>query len=363
MVNRTIKSTTKLFQQQIIFVDGFTKKKYRFITKENFMKNITLKGFLKKSGIAILLFVLLLGAWVAYFLLTTEPPITQGEVLYDVEYKSGHTLDIYQPTKKVYDNTPVVFFIHGGAWIGGRKESINMTRFGEAVNMLRESGYTVITPSYTLAEEGRSPFPDCVNDVTDAVEWTRINADKYGFDVDNFGIIGESAGGHIAMMNAFPDSVSFNRKYRKVDFTYLIDVYGPTKLEGIYHSKLADSLDVILTKLPETISSKFNMANYLFGFDPKGDTTRANAIMKLYSPINYVTKNVPPVLIIHGTADIVVPFEQSLLLIEKLCRVNAKTEFHSLENVNHGFIGISDEQLQDVQNRVAEFVKRNYREE
>jgi dipeptidyl aminopeptidase/acylaminoacyl peptidase len=61
--------------------------------------------------------------------------------------------------------------------------------------------------------------------------------------------------------------------------------------------------------------------------------------------------------------DIVVPFEQSLLLIEKLCRVNAKTEFHSLENVNHGFIGISDEQLQDVQNRVAEFVKRNYREE
>lgn len=312
----------------------------------------------------MLLFFLILGAWIAYFLLSTEPPITQGEVLYSVEYKNGRTLDIYQPTKKVYDKTPVVFFIHGGAWIGGRKESINMTRFGGAVNTLRESGYAVISPEYTLAEEGKSPFPDCINDVADAVEWTRVNASTYNFDVNNFGVIGESAGGHIAMMNAFPDSVSFNeKKYQKTNFTYVIDVYGPTKLEGIYHSKLADSLDVILTKLPETISGKFNVANYLFGFDPKGDTVRANAIMKLYSPINYITKNIPPVLIIHGTADIVVPFEQSLLLIERLCRVNAKTEFHSLENVNHGFIGITEEQLEDVQNRIAEFVKRNYRKE
>lgn len=326
------------------------------------MKKITFKRFLKKTGVAILLFFILLGAWIAYFLLTTEPPITQGEVLYGVEFKNGRTLDIYQPTKQVYDKTPVVFFIHGGAWIGGRKESINMTRFSGAVNMLRESGYTVISPEYTLAEEGKSPFPDCINDVTDAVEWANVNAESYNFDVNNFGIFGESAGGHIAMMNAFPDSVSYADKYQKVDFTYVVDVYGPTQLEGIYHSKLADSLDVILTKLPETISTKFNVANYLFGFDPKSDTTRANAIMKMYSPINYVSKNVPPVLIIHGTADIVVPFEQSLLLIEKLCRVNAKTEFHSLENVNHGFIGISDEQLEGVQNRIAEFVKRNYRE-
>jgi acetyl esterase/lipase len=194
------------------------------------------------------------------------------------------------------------------------------------------------------------------------VEWTRVNADKYGFDVNNFGIIGESAGGHIALMNAFPDSVLFNETFQKTDFTYVVDVYGPTQLEGIYHSKLADSLDVILTKLPETISGKLNVANYLFGFDPKGDTVRANAIMKLYSPINYITKNVPPILIIHGTADIVVPFEQSLLLIEKLCRVNAKTEFHSLENVNHGFIGITEEQREDVQNWIKEFVRRNYRE-
>ncbi len=310
----------------------------------------------------LLLFVSLLGAWVAYFLLTTTPPITQGQVLYDIAYKSGRTLDIYEPTQQVHNKTPVIFFIHGGAWIGGRKESINMSRFSGAINTLRESGYAVISPEYTLAEDGKSPFPNCINDVADAVVWAKVNAEKYHFDLNNFGIFGESAGGHIAMMNAFPDSVSFNSEFHKTDFTYIIDVYGPTQLEGIYHSKLADSLNVILTKLPETLSTKFDLANYLFGFDPKTDTIRANAIMQLYSPVNYITRKIPPVLIIHGTADIVVPLGQSLALIEKLCEVNVRTEFHSLEHVNHGFIGISDEQLIGVQNRIAEFVKRNYRE-
>lgn len=327
------------------------------------MKKIAFKGFLKKTGIALLLFVGLLAAWITYFLLTTTPPITKGQVLYGIAYKNGLTLDLYEPTQRLHTKTPVIFFIHGGAWIGGRKESINMTRFSGAINILRESGYAVISPEYTLAEDGKSPFPDCINDVADAVAWAKTNAEKYHFDLNNFGIFGESAGGHIAMMNAFPDSVSFNSEFHKTNFTYIIDVYGPTQLEGIYHSKLADSLNVILTKLPETLSAKFDLANYLFGFDPKHDTIRANAIMKLYSPANYITKKIPPVLIIHGTADIVVPLGQSLALIEKLCEVNVGTEFHSLEHVNHGFIGISDEQLIGVQNRIAEFVKRNYREQ
>lgn len=325
------------------------------------LKNITLKGFLKKSGIALLLIVLLPTIWFGYFIFKNDAPIIKGEVLYGIPYKDGLSLDIYTPTKIIYKKTPVVFFIHGGAWIGGRKESINVNRFNGAINQLRESGYAIVSPEYTLAEEGKSPFPACINDVSDAVAWVKSKAEVYNFDLENLGIFGESAGAHIAMMNAFPKEVSFNDTYEKTVFNYVVDVYGPTQLEGIYHSKLADSLDVILTKLPETISAKFNVANYLFGFNPKEDTVRANGIMKLYSPINYVNRKVPPVLIIHGTGDIVVPFEQSLLLIETLCKLNAKTEFHSLENVNHAFIGATDEQRDDTQRWIVDFIKRQYR--
>ena len=365
MVNSTIESAIELFYCQTELRSEFPDGRSLLNSRTDFtqMKKITLKGFLKKSGIAILLFFLLLGAWITYFLLSTKPPITQGEVLYDVAYKPNFTLDIYLPTKEVHEKIPVAFFIHGGAWIGGRKESINMTRFSGAVNMLRESGYAVISPAYTLAEENKSPFPSCIIDVNEAVQWAKVNASEYNFDVNNFGIIGESAGGHIAMMNAFPDSVSHSGEFQKTDFTYVVDVYGPTELHGIYRSKLADSLDVIITKLPETIGRKFNLANYLFGFDPKTDTIRADSIMILYSPLNYVKDNEPPVLIIHGTGDIVVPFDQSLQLLERLAMYNIKTEFHSLENVNHAFIGASDEQVQNVQNWIATFVKRNYREE
>jgi len=324
------------------------------------MKRITLKGFLKKSSIALLAFVLILVVWIAYFLISSNPPITKGEVLYNIEFKPSLTLDIYLPTKQIYEKTPVVFFIHGGAWIGGRKESININRFNGAINELRESGYAIICPEYTLAEEGKSPFPACINDVADAVAWTKVHAHTYHFDLKNLGIFGESAGGHIALMNTFPDSVSFSDTFKTTKFNYVVDVYGPTQLEGIYHSKLADSLDVILTKLPETISKTFNVANYLFGFNPKEDTVRANAIMQMYSPVNYVSNKTPPVLLIHGTEDIVVPFEQSLILIEKLCQLNIKTEFHSLENVNHGFFGATDQQRRDIQRWIVDFVKRNY---
>jgi acetyl esterase/lipase len=83
------------------------------------MKEYYVKGLsLKKSGIAILLCVAAPGR--GYLLSATEPPITQDEVLYDgVEYKSSRTLT--PATKKSLRQYSVVFFVHGGRWIGGRK--------------------------------------------------------------------------------------------------------------------------------------------------------------------------------------------------------------------------------------------------
>lgn len=324
-------------------------------------KKITWKGFFKKTGITILLFSLISFTGVTVFLYQNNAPITNGDVSYGIEYKPGMQLDLYAPTKKVYVKTPVIFYIHGGAWIGGHRESINLNRFNGAINELRESGYAIISPDYSIAMLGKSPFPDCIIDGLDAVEWAKVHADEYNFDLNNFGILGESAGAHIGMMMAFPDTALFSTLHKPTHFNYMVDVYGPTKMEGIYHSKLADSLDVILTELPGFISEKFNVANYLFGFDPKVDTVRAIEMMKTFSPYNYVKKNAPPMLIIHGDNDIVVPFEQSLLLSEKLCQNGVKTEFHRLENVNHGFIGASNRQKAATQVWITDFVKRNYR--
>jgi acetyl esterase/lipase len=316
---------------------------------------------LKKSILLILVFFVLFVAWLAYFFFANEAPITKGEHLLNIEYKEGLSLDVYLPTNEGKGKTPVVVYIHGGAWIGGSKMTVNNNRFNQAFNDLRAEGYAIVSVDYTIASDERSPFPKCIVDVEDAIAWIKANAKKYNFDLENLGVFGESAGGHIAMMLAFPDSAIYAADFRKTKFNYVVDVYGPTDLEGVYKSELADSLGKIVKVLPETLANSFDISRKLFGFRPEEDTLRAQHMMKIYSPVNFISKNAPPVLIIHGTMDQVVPLQQSVDLVDKLERLAVPHEFHQLESVNHGFIGASDVQMDSVQVWVRDFIKKNYK--
>lgn len=315
---------------------------------------------MKKSLLFILVLFVIFITWLAYFFIANEAPITKGELLFDIEYKEGLNLDVYLPTNNYKDKTPVVIYVHGGAWIGGSKITINNNRFNQAFNDLRADGYAIVSVDYTIATEERSPFPKCIVDVEDAIAWVKTNAVEYNFDLENLGIFGESAGGHIAMMVAFPDSAIYAADFKKTRFQYVIDVYGPTDLEGVYQSDLADSLNKIVKELPPSLAPSFDISLKLFGFNPQEDSLRAKQMMDLYSPINFVNKSIPPVLIIHGNEDQVVPIQQSIDLNKKLNTLNISHEFHELEAVNHGFFGASETQMDSVQVWVRDFVKNHY---
>ncbi len=315
------------------------------------------KGFILITGLLVA-FV----SWLAYFFIANEAPIIKGKLDYNIEYKEGLFLDVYQPTTVVYEKTPVVIYVHGGAWIGGSKMTVNNNRFNKAFNTLREQGYAIVSPDYTVADEFKSPFPACITDVEDAIAWIKLNAETYNFDLDNLGIFGESAGGHIAMMIAFPDTAYYALDYQDTPFNYVIDVYGPTDLEGIYKSELADSLDKIVQELPAPIASNLNIAPRIFGFDPKTDTIRAQGVMRTYSPIHFLGRKIPPVLIIHGNEDQVVPLNQSLLLKKHLDSLNIPSEMHILDKVNHGFIGANEAQMAEVQTWISDFILSHYKE-
>jgi len=79
----------------------------------------------KRLFIVLTILVIAVIASMASFLFTVDAPIIHGNVFHQVEYKDGLNLDIYSPTIKKYDKTPVILFFHGGAWITGTKESIN----------------------------------------------------------------------------------------------------------------------------------------------------------------------------------------------------------------------------------------------
>lgn len=297
---------------------------------------------------------------ITYYLLSNDPPILEGRVIYDQPYKGDLTLDVYLPTKIVYESSPVVIFYHGGAWIAGMKESINFNRFNGAINTLRNQGYVVIAPEYTLASKEQPPFPYCIQDAFSVVEWVEANADKYNFDLDNLGLFGESAGAHIAMMVAYAPPGDFSLDFPKHKFNYVVDVYGPSELHSLYLSTKTDSMNQFIGNLPEALRQHLNLEDRLFGFDPEADSTKTMTYIKKYSPVTYLAPKSPPTLLIHGTDDQLVPYNQSIILRDLLSEQKVPHEFHAVEGSNHGFIGASKEQKDSIQVWISEFISKYY---
>ncbi len=298
---------------------------------------------------------------VIFFMIKNEAPIVKGNLEYNVPYFKDKTLDIYYPTQRKYKKSPVLLYIHGGAWIAGRKEALNLNRFNTAFNLLREKGYTIISPEYTLAKEGQSPFPECIKDGFTATDWIVKHADSLQLDLNNFGIMGESAGSHIAMMNAFANPSDFNLSYNKTSFNYLIDIYGPNDLMQLYHSQTVDTLTSLIEILPSSLQEYMNLPQILFGFNPQEDSLRMVEFTNKYSPIHYVNKTSKlPTLMIHGTTDRVVPFIQSVHLKNKLDDFNIKNELHVLHDVDHAFLGVTIPQKDSIQTWVSQFILQEY---
>jgi acetyl esterase/lipase len=287
-----------------------------------------------------------------YFLVSNDAPITVGTVARNIEYKPGLKLDIYQPTTKVYEKTPVIVYVHGGGWITGFKESLNFNRFNHAFKTLRESGYAIVSISYTLAQPNKSPFPDCIKDASDAVSWMTQNSELYNFDVHNIGLFGESAGAQIAMMVAYSqDSVKFN---------YVVDIYGPNQLEGVLHSPIIDTLGSIVGKFPASYRARLSPEKYIFGLDPKQDSVCVTEMVQAYSPYNYLTSSVPPTLIIQGDCDRIVPLNQSTRLQTKLDSLGVENDIHIVKGADHLFAKATPEQKLELQKKIVAFIRKHY---
>ena len=320
-----------------------------------------LKSFLKRTTIVVAVIALAIGVMITVFLFRNKAPILSGDVKRGIVYKNDLKLDIYLPTKTVFERSPILFYVHGGAWIRGSKAAINFNRFNGAVNTLRDKGYTIIAPDYSLAGKTKTVFPDCVLDLYDAIGWTKHNASVYNLDTTNLGIIGESAGAHIAMMAAFPKTTLIPGKYSKTDFNYLIDVYGPNDLTDLYRGRTVEEIDATLRKVSKIFGSEFNIKSYVFGFDPSKDSVRANDLLTRFSPINFIDQDKIPVLIIHGKRDQIVPVEQSIVLKRKMDELGIHNEIHLLDSVDHNFRKASREQLDSTQVWISDFVVSHYK--
>jgi acetyl esterase/lipase len=239
-------------------------------------------------------------------------------------------LDLFVP-RQAAAPLPAVVWIHGGAWMAGSNKRIFGADQGcNVVDRLVEAGFAVAAVQYRLSSE--APFPAQIHDVKSAIRWLRGHAPELGIDPDRIAAMGESAGGHLALLAALATDVP--ELEGKVGLTgpgsqvqAAVDWFGPADLLAMQSQSGPDAvIDHDRVTSPES---------RLIGAPLQSAPDRA----RLASPVSYVSPAAPPIMIVHGTADLVVPSAQSAELAAALESAGAPHELVPVDGADHGFAG------------------------
>ena len=207
--------------------------------------------------------------------------------------QSSHRLDVYVP--KGASRSPVVIFWHGGMWMRGNKDEV---RFVGAA--LARSGYVAVLPNYRLYPQVR--YPDFVNDGARAVAWVRKEISSFNGDADEIFLMGHSAGAYIATMLAFDDH------FLREQGTSARCLRGVIGMAG-----------------PYTLERPSIFVNSIFG----------KSSGKAWRPVDVVSTDAPPTLLLHGRADNIVSVGESEALAERLAAHFVPTNLQTYTDGTH----------------------------
>ena len=249
--------------------------------------------------------VALLFASLALWLMTECP---SGAVdLTDIEYANAGgvrlTLDAHVPDGN--GPFPAAILVHGGGWVGGDKQQYITYIF----QPLSDAGFAWFSINYRLASQFR--FPADADDVESAIQFVKANAAKYKVAPKRIALIGESAGGHLVSYVG-----ARNRPDSRV--AAVVSMYG-------VHDFVAAAVQ--WKPLPHELLD-------LFGITAVTAETAPELIKA--SPVVYISKEMPPFLLMHGSKDEDVPYEQSVEMCDKMKKAGAHCDLITIEGAPHG---------------------------
>jgi acetyl esterase/lipase len=241
-------------------------------------------------------------------------------------------LDLFVPQTEA--PAPLVVWIHGGGFMFGDRRYLPETlRPNQVFDALLEAGLAVATIDYRHALE--APFPAQLHDAKAAVRYLRAHADELGISTERVGVMGESAGGHIAgLLGLTAHRADLEGSHGVVGPSSAVDVvvdwYGPADLATMPRATLPPA--VAATLPPELLTP------------PEDQLTRGLEGEDLAdaSPITHVTGGAPPFLLVHGTADWLVPFDQSEKLHAALTAAGVDSRLEPVVGAQHIFAGHDD---------------------
>jgi len=266
-----------------------------------------------------------------------RPKLEGFKVMQDISYagtdNARQTLDLALPIKRTSDKPlPVIAFIHGGGWRGGSKGG-GLNRIS---SFLKSGNYAGVSIGYRLSNEAK--WPAQIHDCKAAIRWVKANAVKHGLDGSKIAVHGTSAGGHLVAMlgtsagvKAMDGSIgAYTSQSTKV--ACVVDYFGPTNF--LRMNDFESRIDHDAKDSPEGL---------LIGGpvqDNKKKTLTAD-------PISYVSKEDSPFLIMHGTKDMAVPYNQSVILHSALKKIGVPSALLTVTGGGHGVGGgVLNEHLQ-----------------
>ena len=263
---------------------------------------------------------------------TEYPPVkvpsnytAQKNVVYKTVDDWKGTLDLYLPAD-TSKPVPLIIDVHGGGWWHGVKES------HYDFDVFFKQNWAVANVEYRLA--GQSRAPSALEDVRCALIFLIKNAARLHVNPDKIVIMGNSAGGHLALMTGFlGNNHLFDKDCETIEnikVMAIIDKYGGVDLR--------DPEKWLTKSLKIWVKSKINNTDFLSSV----------------SPITYVNEKCPPVIIIHGDADPTISYTQSETLNDKLEAAGVKHEFITVPGGGHGKFG--DKADAEINKGIVEFL-------
>ena len=242
------------------------------------------------------------------------------DVIYGRKFGTALTLDVIQPPKP--NGLGIAFMVSGG-WFSSH-EAINPGYYAPFL----KRGYTVFAVVH--GSQPKFNVTEIEPDIHRAIRFIRHNASKYGVDPDRLAISGGSAGGHLSLTMATQGAKGDPKAKDPVDressdVQCVACFFPPTDFLN-YSRPGEDAVGV-------GILEKFKP-----GFGPRADTAEGRQQLgREISPIYFVHSNLPPILIIHGDADTLVPIYQARTFVKRCEEVGSMAKLIEREGKNHGW--------------------------
>ncbi|MDB6118318.1 MAG: Carboxylesterase type [Verrucomicrobiaceae bacterium] len=207
------------------------------------------------------------------------------------------TLDLFVPKTPPAKPLPLVVFIHGGGWTNGSKNDT-----GAIYALINDGAFIGASLNYRLTDKGT--FPIQIHDCKAAIRWLRAHAKDYGIDPQKISVFGISAGGHLASLLGTSGDV------KEMEGTVGGNLDQSSRVSCVIDFCGPSDFPIFATQKSAIDPEKPGIITKLFG----GPMSQHLDLARAASPVTYITKDDPPFLIIHGTKDPLVPYEQAVEL-------------------------------------------------